>query len=452
MIMKFLFLLTIILSHRSTTGTANRLLLVTRSSALIHQLPARYPAPNGSSQLSSDYDSLIRKTVYYYTDDVCVYKLSDATTQANINDLLNSFWLSKQRILLMVANMKETSREMISHLRVMIEENDTGEKLKLYVLLLHFPPSMFSTPCYPILFSNTWDHHYLDIIGQNATGQVIDICEWFSLCCSYLSSRHSKQERVPLNLSSILHESIPIISSRVFFGKNEDAPFNCPMEVPQRNKALQQLFDTGVGEILCEKFLKYWEPRVMLEYLEKAASLATTVQNNTLSITDSLQTILRDTFFDFVVHMVSKMNEDMNIDILMSPSCNDSTRKLFLALLRAYPMPKLSQVKTLSSFANSISNVEAFQQATFSPKFPFYRLVSQGLEKIIDQTRKDINQRLDTLHEFPDPSYSLTQMSISSLPKVIEDKSHLVVNMEKDVKFALTEILEVSVLNSLIFV
>ncbi len=429
---------------RSTTGTANRLLLVTRSSALIHQLPARYPAPKGSVQLSSDYDSLIQKTIYYYSEDVCVYKLSNATTQGNINELLNTFWLSKkQRILLMVANMKETSQEMISHLRVMIEENDTGEKLKLFVVLLHFPPSMFNSPCYPILFSNTWDHHYLDIIGQNATGQVIDICQWFSLCCSYLSSRHSKQDLVPLNLSAILYESIPMISSRVFFGKNEDAPFNCPMVVPQRNTALRKFFDTGVGEILCEKFLRYWEPRVMLEYLEKAAAVATTVQTNTLSITDSLQTILRDTFFDFVVHIVSKMNEDMNIDILMDPSCSESTAKLFLALLRSYPMPKLSQIKTLSGFANSISNVEAFQNSIFNPQFPFYRLVSSGLERIIEQTRKEINQRLDTLHEFPDPTISLSQMSVTSLPKVIEDKSHLVVNMQKEVEYAITQILEV---------
>ena len=445
MYVEILLLFIVIVYHRSTTGTANRLLLVTRSSALIHQLPARYPASNGSSQLSSDYNSLIQKTVYYYTDDVCIYKISDGTTQANINELLYSFWLSKkQRIMLLVANMKETSRELISHLRVMIEENDTGEKLKLFVVLLHFPPSMFNSPCYPILFSNTWDHHYLDIIGQNTTGQVIDICEWFSLCCSYLSSRHNKQERVPLNLSSILHESIPIISSRVFFGKNEDAPFNCPMAVPERNKALKAFFDTGVGEILCEKFLHYWEPRVMLEYLEKAAALATTVQTNTLSITDSLQTILRDTFFDFVVHMVSKMNEDMNIDILMDSSCSQPTRSLFLALLRSYPMPKLSQIKTLSSFANSISNVEAFQNSIFNPKFPFYRLVSSGLERIIEQTRKEINQRLDTLHEFPDPSISLTQMSITSLPKVIEDKSHLVVNMQQEVEYAITQMLEVS--------
>lgn len=429
---------------RSTTGTANRLLLFTRSSALIHQLPARYPGTGSYSQLSCDYDDLIRNLVYKYPEDVCVCKLSSINSQAGMTDVLNSFWLSKQqRILLLVANMKETSREMISHLRVMIEENDTGEKLKLFVLLVHFPPSMFTASCYPTLFSNTWDHHYLDIIGQNTTGQVMDICEWLSLCCSYMTSHHTSEKRVSMHLSNLLLEAIPMISSRVFFGKVEGTPFNCPMDVPRRNKALQKLFETGVGEILCEKFLKYWEPSVMLEYLEKAALMTTTVQTSTLSITDSVQRVLRDTFFDYIVYMIAKMNEDMNIDIMMDPDCSEATRDLFLSLLRVYPLPKLSQLKALSSFEHSISSLESSQRNPYIPKFPFYRAVSSHMEKIIDHTRKEINQRLDTLHEFPDPGYSISQMSVSSLPKVIEDKSHLVINMQNAVEWAIKQILEV---------
>lgn len=395
--------------------------------------------------MSCDYDDLIRNLVYYFTEDVAVCKLSSITSQASMNDVLNSFWLSKkQRVMLLVANMKETSPEMISHLRVMIEENDTGEKLKLFVVLLHFPPSMFSMPCYPALFSNTWDHHYLDIIGQNTTGQVMDICEWLSLCCSYLKSHHSPEKQVSMHLTSLLSEAIPTISSRVFFGKVEDAPFNCLMDAPQRNKVIQVLFNTGVGKILCDKFLKYWEPGVMLDYLEKAAAQTTVIQTSTLSITDSVQRLLRDTFFDYVVYMIAKMNEDMNIDILMDPDCSESTRELFLSLLRAYPMPKLSQLKTLSSFEHSISSLESSQRTPYVPKFPFYRMVSSAIEKIIDQTRKEINQRLDTLHEFPDPIFSISQMSMTTLPKVIEDKSHLVISMQHAVESMVKQILEVS--------
>jgi hypothetical protein len=429
-------------TDRSTTGTANRLLLFTRSSALIHQLPSRYPS---TSQPSCDYDDLVRNLICGFTEDVSICKLSSITSQAGMMDVLNSFWMSKkQQVLLLIANMKETSHEMISHLRVMIEENDTGEKLKLFVLLVHFPPSMFSSSCYPSLFSNTWDHHYLDIIGQNPTGQVMDICQWLSLCCSYITSPHNPDRRVPMNLSALLSEAIPTISSRVFFGKTEGVPFNCPMDVSTRNKSLQKLFDKGVGEILCEKFLKYWEPGVMLEYLEKAAILTTTVQTSTLSITDSVQCVLRDTFFDYMVYMVSKMNEDMNIDIIMDPDCSQATLKLFLDILTVYPLPKLSQLKTLSSFEHSISSLESSQRNPFVPKFPFYRTISGRVEKIIEQTRKDINQRLDTLHEYPDPGFSLSQMSMSALPKVIEDKSHLVISMQQAVEWTIKQMMESS--------
>ena len=45
-----------------------------------------------------------------------------------------------------------------------------------------------------------------------------------------------------------------------------------------------------------------------------------------------------------------------------------------------YPMPKLSQLKTLntlSSFEHSISSLESSQRTLYVPKFPFYRMVSK---------------------------------------------------------------------------
>ena len=36
---------------------------------------------------------------------------------------------------------------------------------KVFVLLLHFPPTMFYEPCFPALFYG-WDFYYLDTIGQ----------------------------------------------------------------------------------------------------------------------------------------------------------------------------------------------------------------------------------------------------------------------------------------------
>ena len=56
---------------------------------------------------------------------------------------------------------------------------------KLFVLLLHFPPSMFFDACYPSLFLRGWNHYYLDTIGHtpSLTPGVVNIEEWFERCC-----------------------------------------------------------------------------------------------------------------------------------------------------------------------------------------------------------------------------------------------------------------------------
>ena len=428
--------------HRSTTGTASHLLCFTRSSALIHQFPARYPSC-GTLQLSCDYESLIKRVIFSHHQQVMICKMSNVTSQATLKETLRAFMKSRfDRVMLIVVNMAETTPEMVSHLRVLIEEADTGEKLKLFVTLLHFPLDMFASHCYPTLFTNTWDHHYLDVVGQNSTGQVMDICEWFAHCCKFLSSKtYSQEQQVSMRLNYLLQEALPIISSRVFFGKNPEASFNCQMAIPQRKQALQELFDMGVGEILCDKFLKYWEPSVMLEYLEKAGSLTTSNQVTTLSITDSVQILIKETFFDFAVYMVSKMNEDMNIDILFDQDCTELTRKIFLDLLKASPVPRLSQIKTLSSFASCLSNMEAGDAESYVPRFPFFRMVVSIMDKIIEQSRKELNQRLDTLHN--NPELTLANFSLSALPKVIEDKTHLVTLMKEQVDWVLKRHLEV---------
>lgn len=368
-----------------------------------------------------------------------VYKISSATSQATVKEALKAFERSRyDRVMVLVVNMAETTPDMVSHLRVLIEEADTGLKLKLFVMLLHFPPDMFNRHCYPTLFTNTWDHHYLDVVGQNTTGQVFDICEWFTLCCKFLSSQSKPlKHHISMHLGSLLQEAIPIISSRVFFGENKNAFFNIKMDLPQRKKILQELFEMGIGDILCDKFLKYWEPGVMLEYLEKAGDVTIGSQTTTLSITDSVQSLIKDTFFDFVVYIISTMNEDMNIDILFDPDTPEYTHELFFRLLKCVPVPRLSQLKTLSSFSKCISHAEGIDETAFTPKFPFFRFVSSSMEKIIDQSRKELNQRLDTLHQNPEMTLEV--------PKVIEDKSHLVTLMKEHVDFVLAQYLEVNI-------
>ena len=180
---------------------------------------------------------------------------------------------------------------------------------------------------------------------------------------------------------------IVILSSRVFFGSSQEGSFNWPMNVSQRSKALRDLlFTKGVGRVLCEKFWSYWKPAVMAEYLKEAATF-TKDRESTLSITESVQTTFKSLFFDFLVYMLSKINEGFNIDVLFDSYCTPAVQELFLDILQAFPLPNLSQLQILST------NLQ-IPTPDHSPRFPFFKVVCEAVERIVEQS---YNVKLDLL-------------------------------------------------------
>ena len=354
-----------------------------------------------------------------------LYKLSVISAYTSVNELIKLFSLSETHtILLLVINMQETSKDVVNHLRIMIEEAETryGVTKKLYGLLLHFPTSRLAVPCYPSIFLQGWDYHYLDVIGYYPKGGILDIRDWFRQC---YNTSCPPEASVILLLKSLLREAIPVISARVFFGSHECSVFNKQMSIPERCSMLEQLFfQKGFGEILCERFNSYWQPSVMVDYLEKAVTLAQQFET-TLTVIDSLQTIFQSLFFDFLVHMVSKINEGMNLDVLFNPESNtEADRTLFLDILRIFPIPKLSELKMLRITVSTLSKTE---DDFPPPKFPFFRLVSGAVEKLVDQSRKDVNQHVDMLSgEHMEPVRALFQSAEQSKTQIMLDMLKIV--------------------------
>ncbi len=353
-------------------------------------------------------DSLLRELVFSNLEQLVVHKLSTVTTYTSMNEFLRTYLASEtQSLLLLVVNMQETSKEVVNHLRIMIEEVESehlrksqgNRPQKLFAVLLHFPSSRLTSPCYPSMFLRGWDFHYLDIIGYSAKeGGILDIRDWFRQC--YFTSSVaascgaiSPEDSVTLQLQNLLEESVQVVSSRVNFRSHKASSFNCPMSLPERNSALKELFfHKGVGDVLCERFRSYWHPSVMVEYLEKAASFAHQ-HETTLNVVDSLQFIFKSLFFDFLVYMVSKINEGMNIDVLFNRECSPAVQKLFLDLLRVYPIPKLSELRMLGIASGTDSHVRKTKESFCPPRFPFFSLVSAQVEKLIDQSRREVNQQ-----------------------------------------------------------
>ena len=327
---------------------------------------------------------------------VVVHKLSNKP-QNSIREQLKTFVVSESaQVLLLIANMAEVTGPMVNHLRIMIEEaenqNQCSQLPKLFVLLLHFPPHNFLNPCYSTLYLRGWDHYYLDTLGHHIGNGVIDVEDWFSHCCfPHDANANVEDDSLVQTAKGLLEEAIPVISSRVPFSSHAGFPFNGQLTISQRDRLLHELLITkGVGGVLCQHFRSYWQPSVMSGYLEQAASLAHQ-QQSTLNITDTIQAAFKATFIDFVVVMVSRINENCNIDSVFVNGGSAVVDALFRDLLALSPLPPLAQLKVLSN------NLQPPCNPGYVPVFPFFHLVIGHMDQLVEQSRRDANEGADVL-------------------------------------------------------
>ena len=387
----------------------SKLICFTRSSQILHQIPSVF---SSSLHMNNVPDAAAEKLVgdlfISNTRILQVCKLSSISSYTTINELLKCFSLSDTHsVLLLIINMQETSKGVINHIRIMIEEveNESSVK-KLYVMLLHFPTFAASAACYRAVFLQGWDFHYLDVIGCSSNGDVLDIKDWFHQC--YFTRSQLPTESVSVQLNGFLQEAVAAIASHVFLGSDKSSSFNSPMTLFERMTALEEfLLKKGVGDILIERFNSYWQPNVMVEYLEKAAKFAHQ-HEATVSIIDSLQSIFKRLFFDFLVYVTAKINEGMNIDVLFDACCTPEVSQLFLDILKVLPIPKLSDLKMFRVVGDSLY-LEQSSEMHSSPRFPFFRAVSVAVEKVIDQSLQEINEHVNMLSDQSEPSPSLFQ-------------------------------------------
>ena len=357
-----------------------------------------------------------QQLVFGDVQSVVLLKLSNETSTTNITEILKVFSQHKfATILLLVVSITDISLKAINHIRIMIEEaeREAQSQKKLYVLLLHFPPS---SQHYPTLFLNGWDHYYIDTISHNCgeTG-VLDIENWFKKCCS-IDEKIEPDESLLCTLMNLLQESIPVIASQVSFGNDESGMlvFNAKMPLSRRKMLLHQLLiKKKVGEILCKKFRSYWNPSKMASLVEKAAKFSHG-QHTALTITDPIQASFKAQFFEFIVWMVAKINEHCNIDILFP---NDSSKdvedmkdveKLFEDLLDLYSIPEIEELK-LPRNSRIIINIP-----DKLPSFPFYHTIMMQMDQLVEDCRKDVNKTIDLLTDtIPDTPPKATTILIA---------------------------------------
>ncbi len=336
-----------------------------------------------------------------------VCKLTSSFSQSNFEKLLDQFAVEDNlKVFLIVANMQDVSRDIkkvVNHVRIMIEnaESQSQGLGKLFVVLLHFPPVMFFDACYPSLFLRGWDHHYLDTImhvhfkGTSLEKSPLDIELWFKHLCLPSSQTVEDGEAVVVALTALQEEAIPVITSRICFGSRRSASFNRPMDGIERSRSVRSLLKgKGVGDILCRRFSGYWKPRVMVEYIRQAAEF-TYNHESTLNLTDSVQTAFKSLFFDFMVYMISRINDCFNIDLLCNEDSVELVQQLFLNILPLIPVPELSELKVRSS--NLTPSMLKSVRGGYCGRFPFFKDIFQAMEFLMDKCREHVNQKLEVV-------------------------------------------------------
>ena len=373
-----------------------KLLCFTRTSPLIHNLPSMYPTTVHSAKEKDEYEINLTNQVFCHVSELVVCKMESTQSQRSVKESLKTFLGSEKSVMLLLANMQEVSTKTVNHLRVMMEEEEATEsfKPKLFVLLLHFPPAMYSTACYPSLFLEGWDHYYLDTIAHGLSHGIVDSVEWFHMSCFPIKqSLSSIEDSFFLMLKHLLCHSIPHVVSRLSFGSDDSRPFNRQMNSLGRSEALQKLFNTELGDALCHHFQSYWKPEVMTEYLHRAVKF-TRMGQTTLNITDSIHSIIKSHFLDFVVYMVDYMNDNYNLDTFFSPQSTEEVKQLFFDLTKCLPIPqKLSKLKILSNIQHGLCYRKA---VTGKYRFPYFGVVCPQILDIVKDAACKLFQSEDS--------------------------------------------------------
>ena len=421
---------------------AKKVLVYTRQSHLFGFLPSSYP----SEGVKDDTLALLKSIVYDDLRVLKIYKITPDRLHGEIEKQVQTFSESMDHtIFLIIANMQDVTLKMINHLRILIEqkENESLNDDKLIVFLLQFPQGQqLFTHCYPALFLSGWDHFYLDSLTTDFSvcglpkplQNVVDIRQCFQVALCIASSDDS----VSLSLESLLKEAIPVISPRVIVGSTNKI-YNKPMSVKERQKLLKKLLlkdtleqeeqweCTYLGKALCFLFTQYWDNVTVTKFLQAAASFSFRHQS-TLSITNYIQTRIKALFFEFVVYMLWKINEDCNLDCY---EFSDSSSTIIVEEFFGSITKNLKfKVPSLSSLPRACRGLPPPENKGF--KFPFFGMVYHYLEEMLDCSQEIVNKKLSSKAINPQSSVSskaIKQFEEKELFEVMKEKFQQVVDV-----------------------
>ena len=348
---------------------------------------------------------LLKNIIYDDLKSLKMLKVSLDTSEGEIcKEIANFIDNGEQGVFVLIANMQDLTVEMVNYLRIVIEQNESKpiNSGKIFVLLLSFPQVQFFNRCYPALFLNGWDHFYLDSLTTDmrvegiseSLRNVVNIKQCFRIALGIQESN----DVLSLDLEPLLEVAIPVISSRVIVGSGE-GEYNKAISVSARQVQIRKIFFevdlqeknacTPIGEAFCSLFREYWDNKTVIKFLQDAANF-TFQHQSTLSITSYVQTRIKALFFEFLVYLLWLINQDCNLDTLVSRMDTDSygiVQRVFSSVIQTM-FKKLHNLQTMSYICRTLLPPE---DKNF--QFPFFNLTYHYMEELIDVCYEIINKK-----------------------------------------------------------
>ena len=328
----------------------------------------------------------MERFIFSDTERVILYKVTSLTTQEIFAELLNRFNRNRtQDILVLIVNVDDVPLMAINHMRVLIEEKEAfsseQNNVKLYVVLVHFSPQYFFNHCYPSYYLNGWDHFYLDTFGLDYAS--VDIHKWFSQCYIHCDDKTPTSFMEPTFLLGLLKDALPIVAPCIDLRDIKGHKLSSR----DKNSLLHEFLSVrGIGQLLGELFRRYWEPSVMTDISDKVSKLGRC--EFSFSITDSVNTIIRSSACDFLLYILSLMNEYQVVNIVVCSGEKLAIKNLALNILSMYPIPKdLSDLKIQSIRFGQINSRTHCSTISFS--FPFFLFVYDIVEELLSKCWRD---------------------------------------------------------------
>ena len=365
--------------------TAKNILCFTRTSHLLHEvIPNKYfwtagiPSTLSSQELKRLADCLQLDPERIYK--LSIYRIMTTTCLKALHEVFQNFHVNHSKVLLLVADVKETSVDVINRVRLLMEDsNQQLREDKVVILLLHFPSSNFFKHCYPSLFINGWKHRYLDTIGYGSENGSVNIAEWLmqSFGLAEVSLNFIKDDDLNVWLKEVL---------LLACGYLEIQSINAwPNTFLDKHDILKQvLFSQHVKPVLFTRFRKFWTPFLMITLSRSMAVLSARFQS-TMGISDLINSAIKATFTDFILYLLFFLNPHYVFHTIQhsNEAFFDVTMVALARIIEFLPIPHSREdlkVEVMNKIIPSTSS-----KVTRVPAFPFFKMIYAGVEQELNR-------------------------------------------------------------------